>query len=98
LLALALFPTRRSSDLPKSEVPVVPMLREELIALRLRVDAFRIVSNASVRALARNESRAGEDFNVVNHGSVSELEQPRNRPEVVRSEEHTSELQSPDQL
>src|SRR2546428_7407922 len=68
---------------PKSEVPVVPVLREELIALRLRFDAFRIVSNASVRALARNESRAGEDFNVVNHGSVSELEQPRNRPEVV---------------
>src|SRR5207245_10055673 len=78
----AAHPPKDKQD-PKSEVPVVPMLREELIALRLRVDAFRIVSNASVRALARNESRAGEDFNVVNHGSVSDLEQPRNRPAVV---------------
>src|SRR5712691_8748323 len=80
---------------PKSEVPVVPMLREELIALRLRVDAFRIVSNASVRALARNESRANQHLNVVDDGPMSELEHPRNRPEVVAREHQQMSVDAP---
>src|SRR2546425_5549274 len=80
---------------PKSEVPVVPVLREELIALRLRFDAFRIVSNASVRVLARNESRADEHRNVVDHGPMSELKHPRNRPEVVAREHQQMSVDTP---
>src|SRR5207244_9789545 len=84
------FPTRRSSDLlPKTICPSW----EEKVAWEY-VSPSKSAAGTQLRHWAGCALRAHSPRNELSSGSWH----PRTRQEALRSEEHTSELQSPDHL
>src|SRR5207248_6057856 len=77
------FPTRRSSDLETAAGEIV-----EALALLNRLDGIEIL------ILGRGGGSA-EDLGAFNHERVADAIFQSRIPVVSRSEEHTSELQSP---
>src|SRR5207244_11418543 len=90
------FPTRRSSDL----TPAIPAASYDLTMRRTTAAPPKPVSQSAMTGIPTESfiTRAARRCSVIVITPVSGIPKEAEIPKLERSEEHTSELQSPDHL
>src|SRR5205085_9333448 len=86
------FPTRRSSDLHAAALPL------DVLRVRREIDAVVGARGAELERLVRSEDRAVAGAAHVVLGAAADVVAAHGSDAGVRSEEHTSELQSQSNL